>query len=48
MDKIFDIITYLLKDTFKVDVQYVFNIFVIIKTVFYLKHNIKLKIDPKT
>ena len=31
----------------KVALQYIFNVFILFKTVSYLKHNFKLKIDPK-
>ena len=32
---------------FKVALQYLFNVFILFNTVSYLKHNYKLKIDPK-
>ena len=31
----------------KVALQYLFNVFILFNTVFYLEHNLKLKIDPK-
>ena len=36
------------KNTSKVGLQYVFNVFILIKTVLYLILYITLKIDPKT
>ena len=38
---------FLLKNTFKVALQYIFNIFKLFNTVSYLKLNFKPKIDPK-
>ena len=37
----------LLKNTFKVNLQYVFNVFILFNTVSYINLNFKLKIDPK-
>ena len=37
----------LLKNIFKVAIQYLFNVFVLFNTVSYLKLSFKLKIDPK-
>ena len=36
-----------LTNTFEVALQYLFNVFILFNTVFYLKFNFKLKIDPK-
>ena len=36
-----------LKNTFKVVLQYLFNVFILCNTVCYLKLNFKRKIDPK-
>ena len=36
-----------LKNTIKVSLQVVFNVFILFNTVFTLKFNFKLKIDPK-
>ena len=36
-----------LKNTFKVALQYLFNVVILLNTVFYLKLCFKLKIDPK-
>ena len=38
----------LLKNTFKVVLQYLFNIFILFMTLFYLKHNFILKRELKT
>ena len=38
---------FLLKNIFKVSLQYFFNVFVLFKTISYLKLDLKLKIDPK-
>ena len=38
---------FLFKNTFKVTLQYLFDIFILFNTVSYIKLNIKLKIDPK-
>ena len=38
---------FLLKNTFKVALEYLFNVFILFKTVSYLKLNLKLKVDPK-
>ena len=38
---------YLLKNLFKVVLEYLFNVFILFNTVFYLKLNFKLKIDLK-
>ena len=38
---------FLLENTFKVALQYVFNVFKLLNTVSYLKLNFKLKIDSK-
>ena len=35
------------KNTFKVTLQYLFNIVILINRVSYFKFNFKLKIDPK-
>ena len=35
------------KGNFKVTLLYLFNVFILFKTVLYLKFNFKLKIDPK-
>ena len=40
--------TFLLKNTFEVAVQHLFNVVILFNTVFYLKLSFKLKIDPKT
>ena len=37
----------LVKNIYKVALQYLFNVFILFNTVFYLKLNFKLKIDPK-
>ena len=38
---------FLLKNTFQVTIQYLFNVFILINTASYIKLNFKLKIDPK-
>ena len=38
----------LLKNTFKVAFQYLFNVVILLNIVFNLKLNLKLKTDPKT
>ena len=38
---------FLLKSTFKVALEFFFNVFILSNTVSYLKLNLKLKIDPK-
>ena len=38
---------FLLKNTFKVTLQYVFNVFILFNTISYIEINLKLKIDPK-
>ena len=40
-------IFFLLKNIFKVALQYLFNVFILFNTILYLKLNFKLKIDPK-
>ena len=35
------------KNTFKVFLQYLFNVFILFKIIFNLKLNLKQKIDPK-
>ena len=37
----------LLKNTFKVTLQYLFNVFILFNTVSYIEINLKLKVDPK-
>ena len=37
----------LLKNTFKVTLQYLFNVFILFNTVSYIEITLKLKIDPK-
>ena len=39
---------FLLKNTFKVALHYLFNVVILLSTVFNLKLSFKLKIDPKT
>ena len=39
---------FLLKNTFEVALQYLFNVLVLLNTVFYLKLKFKLKVDSKT
>ena len=43
----FEIIKVLLKNTFKVALQYPFDAIILFNTDFYLKPEFKLKIDPK-
>ena len=38
---------FLLKNTFKVTLQYLINIFILFNTVSYIEIRLKLKIDPK-
>ena len=38
---------FLLKNAFKVTLQYPFNVFILFNPVSYIKLNFKLKIDPK-
>ena len=38
---------FLLKNIFKVALQHLFNNFILLNTVFNLKLNFKLKVDPK-
>ena len=38
---------FLFKNTLKVALQYLFNVFILFKTVSYFKFNYKLKLDPK-
>ena len=38
---------FLLKNTLKVALQYLYNLFILCKTVYYFQLNLKLKIDPK-
>ena len=38
---------FLFKNTFKEALRYVFNVVILLRTVFKLKLNLKLKIDPK-
>ena len=38
---------FLLKDTFKVTLQYLFNVLIVFNKVSYFKFNLKLKKDPK-
>ena len=38
---------FLLKNTFKVTLQYFFNAFILFNTVSLIEINLKLKIDPK-
>ena len=38
---------FLLKNTLKVALQYLYNLFILFKTVYYFQLNLKLKIDPK-
>ena len=38
---------FLLKNTFKVTLQYLFNAFILFNTVSLVEINLKLKIDPK-
>ena len=38
---------FLLKNKFKIALQYLFNVFILINAVFYPNINLKLKIDPK-
>ena len=45
VDKIFVTSTFL--NTFKLALQYLFNVLLLFNTVFYFKLNFKLKIDPK-
>ena len=37
----------LVKNTFKVTLQYFFNVFILFNEVSYIEVNLKLKIDPK-
>ena len=39
--------TFLLKNLFKVILQYLINVFILFNTIFYIKLKFKLKIDPK-
>ena len=39
--------TFLLKNTFKVTLQYLINVFILTNTVSYIKFNFKLKIGPE-
>ena len=39
---------FLLKSIFEIALQYVFNVFMLFLTVFYLKLNFMLKLDPKS
>ena len=38
---------FFIKYTFEIALQYLFNVFILYNTIFYLKLNFKLKIDPK-
>ena len=38
---------FVLKNTFKVSLQYLFNVFILLNTVSYIKIIFKLKVDPK-
>ena len=39
---------FLLKNTFKEALRYLFNVVILYNTVFYISFGFKLKIDPKT
>ena len=47
INKTVNIKFFLLKNTLKLAIQYLFNVVILINTVFSLKLNFKLKIDPK-
>ena len=38
---------FILKNTFKIALEYLFNVFILLNTVYYLKLNFKLNIDTK-
>ena len=38
---------FLLKNTFEVPLQYLFKVFILLDTIFYLELNFKIKIDQK-